>query len=50
MRAWFQVTSVNILFFEAVKKQIPVKIAYHQNAVVGYTCFSSKANFGHPVQ
>ena len=24
---------MNILFFAAVKKQIPVKITYHQNAV-----------------
>ena len=35
MRAWFQETSENSLFFEAVKK--PAKITYHQNAVVDYS-------------
>ena len=35
MRASFQETSGNSLFFEAVKK--PVKITYHQNAVVDYS-------------
>ena len=42
MRASFQETSGNSLFFEAVKK--PVKITYHQNAVVDYSVHKKYAS------